>query len=91
MTGTLGGALEARHVDASHGRLVGEVQAEVESEDGVLIMRRIHVHYRLQASEDQRAVIERVHGFHARFCPVYRSIEAAIEITTDFEIVSEKP
>lgn len=56
-------------------------------EDKVLVLRRIHVAYRLEASEDQRQTIERVHGFHARFCPIYRSIEAAIDITTDIEIV----
>ena len=77
-------------MDASDGKLVGEVRGEVEkSDDGVLIIRRIHVGYRLQASESQREVIERVHGFHAKFCPVYRSLEAAIDITTSLEIVEE--
>ena len=66
----------------------GEVRGEVEVDDGVLVLRRIHVTYRLEASEDQRSTIERVHGFHARFCPIYRSIEAAIDITTDLEIVT---
>ncbi|MEM1202719.1 MAG: hypothetical protein AAGN66_05775 [Acidobacteriota bacterium] len=67
--------------------MTGQARGEVEVEDKVLVLRRIHVAYRLEASEDQRQTIERVHGFHARFCPIYRSIEAAIDITTDIEIV----
>ena len=53
----------------------------------MLVLKRIHVHYRLEASSEHRGTIERVHGFHARYCPVYRSIEAAIDVTTDFELV----
>ena len=40
MLGTLGGALEARQIDASNGRLTGEITGEVETEDGVLVIRR---------------------------------------------------
>ena len=51
MLGTFGGALEARHIDASNGKLVGEVTGEVETEEGVLVIRRIHVAMRLVAPE----------------------------------------
>jgi uncharacterized OsmC-like protein len=68
---------------------VGQVRGEVEVDDGVLVLRRIHVVYTLKASEEQREAAERVHGFHARFCPVYRSLEAAIEITTELQIEGE--
>lgn len=54
----------------------------------MLVIRRIHVHYRLRATEEDRETIARVHGFHARKCPVYRSLEGAIEITTDLELVA---
>lgn len=53
-----------------------------------MVLKRIHVHYRLDADGVHRDVVERVHAFHARFCPVYRSIEASIAVTTDFEIVN---
>jgi organic hydroperoxide reductase OsmC/OhrA len=56
-------------------------------EDKVLIIRRITVRYRLAVPEDRRAEVERVHGFHARFCPVARSIEAAIDVRTELELV----
>lgn len=79
----MGGALEARHVTASKGHLSGEARGEVETESGVLVLRRIHVVYHLSAPAEARPVAERVHGFHARQCPVYRSLSPAIEITTE--------
>ena len=53
----------------------------------MLILRRIRVTYKLKAPAEKRELIERVHGFHARYCPVYRSLEAAIDITTAVEIL----
>ena len=54
----------------------------METEDGVLVLKRIHVVLRLSAAEEHRATAERVHGiFHDR-CPVYRSLKAAIAVTT---------
>jgi len=55
MVGTFGGALEARQIDASNGKLVGEVTGEVETEEGVLVIRRIHVVMKLAAPESSRA------------------------------------
>jgi uncharacterized OsmC-like protein len=56
------------------------------TDDGVLIIRRIHVHYLLEADEEHRDTVERVHGMHAMKCPVYRTLRESIEITTDFEL-----
>ena len=57
-------------------------------EGRVLVLRRIHAHYKLRASEDQRKIIERVHRIHADHCPVARSLKGAIEIQTSFELLS---
>ena len=59
---------------------VGDVE---ETEDGVLVIRRIHVRLLLRAPAEQRATAERVHGMFAKFCPVYRSLHTAIAITTE--------
>ena len=88
MLGTFGGALEARKIDASDGRLTADARGEVENVDGVLVIRRIHVQFTLQASEDVREVVERVHGFYAERCPVYRSLQNAIQITSSYEVVA---
>jgi uncharacterized OsmC-like protein len=82
MLGTFGGALEARQIDASNGKLVGEVTGEVETEDNVLVIRRIHVVMHLVAPESAREVIERVHGFYAMRCPLYRTLHNAIQLSS---------
>ena len=56
-------------------------------DEKVLIIRRIDVTYRLRIPAEHRETAERVHGFHAGFCPVARSIEGAIEIDTELELV----
>jgi uncharacterized OsmC-like protein len=84
MLGTFGGALEARKIDASDGRLTADVRGEIENEDGVLVIRRIHVDFTLRAPEDARATVERAHGFYADKCPVYRSLRSAIQITSSY-------
>ena len=59
---------------------------EIEKDGNVLIIRRIHVTYQLEADEEHRETVERVLGFHAGHCPVARSIENSIDITTALEI-----
>jgi hypothetical protein len=49
MMGTFGGALEARQIDASNGKLIADVSGEVETEENVLVIQRIHVAMRLVA------------------------------------------
>lgn len=56
----------------------------MELEDRVLVIKRIRVRYTLSGCpEDRREAAERAHAFHASRCPVARSIEAAIPITTE--------
>jgi len=57
------------------------------TEDGVLVLRRIHVRYTLRADPEKRDVVQRVLGFHARKCPVARSIGGSVGITTELELV----
>jgi uncharacterized OsmC-like protein len=83
LAGTFGGALEARQISASIDRLVAEAVGEIEKEEGVLVIKRIHVRLRLKANEEHRATAERVHGMYADRCPVYRSLRDAIAITTE--------
>ena len=56
---------------------------EIETEDHVLIIRRIHTKLKLKAEPAQWETAQRVHGFFADKCPVYRSLKAAIAITTE--------
>lgn len=87
MLGTFGGALEARQIDASGGKLSADVTGEVETEEGVLVIRRIHVALRLVAPEDARETVERVHGMYAMRCPLYRTLHTAIALTSSVKLV----
>jgi uncharacterized OsmC-like protein len=88
MLGTFGGALDARQIDASNGRLTAEATGEVEQEEGVLVIRRIHVAMRLVGPESARATVERVHGTYAMNCPLYRTLHKAIQLTSSYELVT---
>ena len=86
MMGTFGGALEARQIDASDGRFTADVTGEVETEDGVLVIRRIHLVMHLVAPEQARETIERVHGLYPMHCPLYRTLHKSIELTSSVEL-----
>ena len=70
---------------------MSETVGEVELEDNVLMIRRIHVVLKLKARESHRETAYRVHGLYANRCPVYRTLKPAIAITTElvFEALTE--
>ena len=88
MVGTFGGALEARQIDASNGKLTADVTGEVETEEGVLVIRRIHVAMRLEGPEAARETVERTHGVYAMRCPLYRTLHRTIQLTSSFELTT---
>ena len=51
------------------------------------MIRRIHVRLELKTDAANRETVERVHGFYADKCPLYRTIKGSIAITTDFKLV----
>ena len=55
----------------------------METEDHVLVIRRIHTKLRLKADATHWETAQRVHGFFADKCPVYRSLKNAIQMTTE--------
>ncbi len=61
---------------------------EIETEDKVLLIKRIHVRYYLKLLREQREAAERAHGLHADRCPVARTLKGCVEITT--ELVPEE-
>lgn len=63
--------------------MISEATGEIEKEENVLVIRRIHVRYQLKLDPDKRDVAERVHGFHADYCPVARTIRGCVEISTE--------
>ncbi|MFQ5947628.1 MAG: OsmC family protein [Acidimicrobiia bacterium] len=86
MTGTFRSALEARDINTKDGKLTAEAVGDVHLVGKVLVIRSITVTYTLRGvEEEQKETVERVHGFHAGYCPVARSIRDAIDVTTKVE------
>ena len=79
--------LEARGIGASDGRLAAEVTGSVGKDEGVLVIRRIHVLYKLRAGDADRGAVQRAFELHPMRCPVYRTLHGCIEVTTELEIV----
>jgi uncharacterized OsmC-like protein len=59
---------------------------EVETENKVLVVKRIRQIFYLTADEKDRDTIERVLGVYADSCPVARSIKGSIEISSELEL-----
>jgi uncharacterized OsmC-like protein len=55
----------------------------------VLVIKRIHVTYVLALDADaDRDAVERAFEHHMPFCPVFRSIGEAIEVTTSLDVTT---
>jgi uncharacterized OsmC-like protein len=69
---------------------VGEVRGEVEkAEDGVLIIKHIHIGHKLTVSDQERPTAERVHVIYADRCLSYRSVKEVVTVTTSLTLVAE--
>jgi uncharacterized OsmC-like protein len=92
MLGTFAGALDARKINAKEGRLTADVRGEVEEENKVLIIRRVHVTFHLRTAnlDEVRETVDRVHNVYAESCPVYRSLKPAFRITSGVELLPEE-
>lgn len=69
--------------------MVADTSGEVELDGKVLVLKRIHVRFRLKSAAASRETAERVHGIFAESCPVYRSLKGSIAITTELDIQAE--
>ncbi len=62
---------------------------EVELEEGVLVIRRVHVVFTLRGVDaDKEAAAQHAHELFKPKCPVYRSIHRAIDITTELRLLA---
>ena len=59
------------------------------ADDGVIVLRRIHVRYTLRADPAMREKIDRAQDHHAAKCPVARSIGGSVDITTELDLIAE--
>jgi len=66
---------------------VCDATGEIEKEDGVLVIKRIHAKMLLRGDAAQRETIERVFSFFADRCPVYKTLKPAIAFTLEWELL----
>jgi organic hydroperoxide reductase OsmC/OhrA len=66
--------------------LTSEVKGEIELDGKVMVIKRIHVTYHLKLEPEQRETAEKIHGFHADYCPVARTMKGCVEISTELQM-----
>jgi organic hydroperoxide reductase OsmC/OhrA len=86
--GTFAGALAARHVSFDRESLYADSVGEIETENKVLVLKRIKQTLHLAAEEKDRETIERVVEVYEDSCPVARSIKNSIEITSELDLTT---
>ncbi|MBA4116634.1 MAG: OsmC family protein [Rubrobacter sp.] len=89
MLGTFSGALAARQVSFDKDSLYADTVGEIETENKVLVVKRIKQTLHLTAEEKDREAIERVVNVYADSCPVARSIMGSIEITSELALTTK--
>ncbi|WP_090232460.1 OsmC family protein [Fictibacillus solisalsi] len=90
MTGTLAGALDARHIPTSPDTLSANVQGEIEAPEGVLKITRISCHFNLKVPLGKKEAAIRALNVFERNCPVAQTLKGgvAIENTWNIEEIS---
>jgi organic hydroperoxide reductase OsmC/OhrA len=89
LLGTFAGALAARQVSFDQDSLYADTVGEIETENNVLVVKRIRQTLHLSAEEKDRETIEHVVDVYADSCPVARSLMGSIEITSELDLTTE--
>lgn len=91
MLGTLNGALEVRGIKLPSEAIQADVEGTNELQDGIPLLRRIHVHYTLRVPAGTREVVERALSRHAEKCPTALGLRSAIEVTWSADVSDDGP
>jgi organic hydroperoxide reductase OsmC/OhrA len=89
MLGTLNGGLEARGVKLSGDAIVAEVVGENEVRDGMPVLARIVVNYRLTIPPGTRETVDRLLSKHQEKCPTAATLKGSVEVGWTAEISEE--
>lgn len=68
-----------------------EAEGINEIEDGLPVLKRVHVRYRLRIPPGTREKVERALDRHVSKCPTAASLRGAVEIGYEAEIEEERP
>ena len=69
-----------RKIPSYPDRLTADVEGDIEDIDGILVLTRIRVRYRVKVPKDQRAAAERALATHENKCPAATSVKRGIAV-----------
>lgn len=88
LTGTFGAMLQVLGHEVEDGGLRTTAEADIETVDGVMRVRRIHLVYDIRTPPGpQRERFEQARAQHVDRCPVGSSVQAAIQIDSELRFV----
>lgn len=90
MTGTLSGALEARHIPTFPDKLSTKAEGTIEAPEGILKITHIQLHFDLEIPKGKRPEAERALSVFERNCPVAQTLKGCVKIEYDWEITEAK-
>ncbi len=65
------------------------MEGDIYKEEGVLVIKAIRVAYQLiLEDESKKEEALRAHAVHHPYCPVYKTLEGCVEMTTTLDFVS---
>lgn len=90
MLGTLNGALEVREIKLGPDAISADVKGINEVRDGLPVLTRVEIHYRLRIPNGSRETVDRALGRHQDKCPTAATLRGAVEVqwTVDVEEVA---
>ena len=86
MLGTLNGGLEARGVKLIGDAIQADVVGENEIREGLPVLTRITVNYRLRIPAGTRETVDRLLAKHQDKCPTAQSLRGAVQIVWTADI-----
>ena len=86
MLGTLNGGLEARGIKLPGDAIVADVLGENELRDGLPLLVRITVSYRLRIPAGTRETVDRLLSRHQDKCPTAASLAGAVDVRWTAEV-----
>ncbi len=89
MLGTLNGALEVRGISLPSEHIAAEARGLNEVREGVPVLTRVEVHYRLTIPAGTRETVDRALERHQSKCPTAASLKGAVEVSWTAEIVEQ--
>ena len=85
----MGGALDARGIPSAPDNLVSTVEGIIEDVDGMALITKIKVHYKVRIPKGKREEAERALSVHDLGCPASQSVQRGIIVEHTAEFIEE--